>query len=71
MARMLDVYLHEHLVGHLIPDDGGQIECLESRLAQPRAAAKRSSKMHNTSCVLAAPNSMGRRHPIRDSEEFE
>src|SRR5580698_9633675 len=41
MARMLDVYLHEHLVGHLIQDDGGQVsfEYIESWLAQPGAAA--------------------------------
>jgi serine/threonine-protein kinase HipA len=41
MARMLDVYLHEQLVGHLIQDDSGQMffEYLESWLAQPRAAA--------------------------------
>ena len=41
MARMLDVYLHEHLVGHLIQDDGGQMsfEYLESWLAQQGAAA--------------------------------
>jgi HipA-like protein len=41
MARMLDVYMHEHLVGHLIQDDGGQMsfEYLESWLAQPGAAA--------------------------------
>jgi serine/threonine-protein kinase HipA len=41
MARMLDVYLHEHLVGHLIQDDGGQMsfEYLESWLAQPGAPA--------------------------------
>src|SRR5260370_21496261 len=41
MARMLDVYLHEHLVGHLIEDDAGQMsfEYLESWLAQPGAAA--------------------------------
>jgi serine/threonine-protein kinase HipA len=41
MARMLDVYLHEHLVGHLIQDDGGQMsfQYLESWLAQPEAAA--------------------------------
>ncbi len=41
MARMLDVYLHEQLVGHLIQDDGGQtsFEYLESWLAQPGAAA--------------------------------
>src|SRR5580700_2385662 len=40
MARMLDVYLHEHLVGHLIQDEGGQMsfEYLESWLAQPGAA---------------------------------
>jgi serine/threonine-protein kinase HipA len=40
MARMLDVYLHEHLVGNLIQDDGGQMsfEYLESWLAQPGAA---------------------------------
>jgi serine/threonine-protein kinase HipA len=40
MARMLDVYLHEQLVGHLIQDDGGQMsfEYLESWLAQPGAA---------------------------------
>lgn len=25
MTRMLDVYLHEYLVGHLIQDDGGQM----------------------------------------------
>ena len=41
MPRMLDVYLHEHLVGHLIQDEGGQMsfEYLESWLAQPGAAA--------------------------------
>jgi serine/threonine-protein kinase HipA len=41
MARTLDVYLHEELVGHLIQDDGGQMsfEYLESWLAKPRAAA--------------------------------
>jgi serine/threonine-protein kinase HipA len=40
MARMLDVYLYEHLVGHLIQDDGGQMsfEYLESWLAQQGAA---------------------------------
>jgi serine/threonine-protein kinase HipA len=40
MARMLDVYLYEHLVGNLIQDDGGQMsfEYLESWLAQPGAA---------------------------------
>ena len=25
MARTLDVYLHQHLVGHLIQDDGGRL----------------------------------------------
>jgi serine/threonine-protein kinase HipA len=41
MARMLDVYLHERLLGHLIQDDGGQMsfEYLESWLAQPEAVA--------------------------------
>jgi serine/threonine-protein kinase HipA len=41
MARTLDVYLHEELVGHLVQDDGGQMsfEYLESWLAKPRAAA--------------------------------
>src|SRR5271169_6196939 len=41
MTRMLDVYLHECLVGHLIQDDGGQMsfEYLESWLAKPGAAA--------------------------------
>jgi HipA-like protein len=41
MARMLDVYLREQLVGNLIQDDGGQMsfEYLESWLAQPGAAA--------------------------------
>lgn len=41
MERMLDVYLHELLVGHLVQDDGGQMsfEYLESWLAQPGAAA--------------------------------
>ena len=41
MARMLDVYLHEHPVGHLIQDDGGQMsfEYLESWLVQPGVAA--------------------------------
>src|SRR5579863_6633688 len=41
MARMLDVYLHEQLVGHLIQDDGGQMsfEYFESWLAQPEAMA--------------------------------
>jgi len=41
MARTLDVYLHEHLVGHLIQDDGGQTSFayLESWLARPGATA--------------------------------
>jgi len=41
MARMLDVYLHEQLTGHLTQDDDGQIsfEYLESWLVQPGAAA--------------------------------
>src|SRR5471032_1592892 len=41
MSRMLDVYLHEQLVGHLIQDEGGQMsfEYLESWLAQPEATA--------------------------------
>jgi serine/threonine-protein kinase HipA len=40
MARILDVYLHEHLVGNLIQDDGGQMsfEYLEGWLVQPGAA---------------------------------
>jgi serine/threonine-protein kinase HipA len=40
MARMLDVYLHEQLVGHLIQDDGGQMsfEYFETWLAKPGAA---------------------------------
>jgi serine/threonine-protein kinase HipA len=40
MARMLDVYLHEHLAGHLIQDDGGQMsfEYLESWVAQSGAS---------------------------------
>ncbi len=40
MARMLDVYLQDDLVGHLIQDDGGQMsfEYLESWLAEPGAA---------------------------------
>jgi HipA-like protein len=39
MARMLDVYLHERLVGPLIQDDGGQMsfEYLEGWVAQPEA----------------------------------
>src|ERR1700741_3145305 len=41
MARMLDLYLHQHLVGHLVQDDDGQMsfEYLESWLAKPGAAA--------------------------------
>src|SRR5271165_1041335 len=41
MARMLDVYLHKQLVGHLIKDDGGQMsfEYLGSWLEQPDAVA--------------------------------
>ena len=41
MVRMLDVYLHDRLVGHFIQDDGGQMsfEYLESWLAQPGALA--------------------------------
>src|SRR6201981_1836271 len=41
MARTLDVYLHEELVGHLFQDDDGQMsfEYLESCPAQPGAAA--------------------------------
>src|SRR5438309_10424053 len=41
MARTLDVYLHEELVGHLFQDDDGQMsfEYLESWLAKPGAAA--------------------------------
>jgi serine/threonine-protein kinase HipA len=41
MARMLDVYLYEHLVGNLMQDDGGQMsfEYLASWLGQPEAAA--------------------------------
>ncbi len=41
MARTLDVYLHEELVGHLIQDDGGQMsfEYLESWRAKSGAAA--------------------------------
>lgn len=40
MARILNVYLHEHLVGNLIQDDGGQMsfEYLEGWLVQPGAA---------------------------------
>jgi serine/threonine-protein kinase HipA len=39
MARTLDVYLHEELVGRLTQDDGGQLsfEYLESWLAKPGA----------------------------------
>jgi serine/threonine-protein kinase HipA len=41
MARMLNVYLHAHLVGHLTQDKDGQMsfEYLESWLAKPGAAA--------------------------------
>ena len=41
MERMLDVYLQERRVGHLIQDDGGQMsfEYVESWLAQPGATA--------------------------------
>jgi serine/threonine-protein kinase HipA len=41
MARSLDVYLHEELVGHLTQDDGGQMafEYLESWVAKPGARA--------------------------------
>ena len=41
MARTLDVYLHEEVVGHLLQDDDGQMsfEYLESWLAKPGAAA--------------------------------
>src|SRR5438309_4537689 len=41
MARTLDVYLHEELVGHLVQDDDGQMSFayLESWLAKPGAAA--------------------------------
>src|SRR6266481_10147122 len=40
MARTLDVYLHEELVGHLFQDDDGQMsfEYLESWVAKPGAA---------------------------------
>src|SRR6202045_5464969 len=40
MARTLDVYLHEELVGHLVQDDDGQMsfEYLKSWLAQAGAA---------------------------------
>src|SRR3984893_1697411 len=39
MARMLDVYLHDELVGHLVQDDGGQMsfEYLESWLTKSGA----------------------------------
>jgi len=39
MAKTLDVYLHNELVGHLIQDDGGQtiFEYVESWLNNPRA----------------------------------
>ena len=41
MARTLDVYLHNDLVGHLIQDDGGQMvfEYVESWLNKPGATA--------------------------------
>jgi len=41
MVRMLDVYLREQLVGHLIQGDSGQMSFayLESWLAQQGAAA--------------------------------
>lgn len=41
MARTLDVYLHNDLVGHLIQDDGGQMvfEYVETWLNQPGATA--------------------------------
>jgi serine/threonine-protein kinase HipA len=41
MARTLDVYLHEELIGPLIQDDGGEMsfEYFESWLAKPGAAA--------------------------------
>src|SRR5438552_16431010 len=41
MARTLDVYLQEELVGHLVQDDEGQMSFayLESWLAKPGAAA--------------------------------
>jgi len=41
MASMLDVYLHERLVGHHIQDEGGQMsfEYLDSWLAGPEAVA--------------------------------
>ena len=40
MSRMLDVYLHHDLVGHLIQDDDGQMvfDYAESWLANPNAA---------------------------------
>ena len=39
MARMLDVYLHNELVGHLVQDDGGQMvfDYAESWLQKPGA----------------------------------
>src|SRR6266568_4330230 len=39
MARTLDVYLHNELVGHLIQDDGGQMvfDYTESWLQKPGA----------------------------------
>jgi serine/threonine-protein kinase HipA len=41
MARMLDVYLHNDLVGHLVQDDGGGMvfEYVESWLKKPGATA--------------------------------
>ena len=44
MARMLDVYLHEHLVGHLIQDDGGQIDISKAgwhNRARPQSGLRR------------------------------
>src|SRR5271156_6629787 len=39
MARTLDVYLHDELVGHLIQDDGGQMvfDYVENWLNKPNA----------------------------------
>jgi serine/threonine-protein kinase HipA len=39
MARVLDVFLHREMVGHLIQDDGGQMvyDYAESWLKQPDA----------------------------------
>ncbi len=41
MAKTLDVYLHENLIGHLIQDEGGQMvfEYAENWLAHPHASA--------------------------------